>query len=78
MATDFSYASGSGVYDLRAGEYDIELVEALGMDYNKLSEILPSTEVLGTLTPKAEWVKMQVLWVQLQQSAPAYGQILIR
>ncbi|HAK45479.1 MAG TPA: pentose kinase, partial [Spirochaeta sp.] len=52
-ATDYSYASGSGVYDLKAWNYDDELLNASGIDKNKMPEILPATEILGSLTPEA-------------------------
>ena len=53
MATDYSYASGSGVYDLEGWKYDDGLLDATGMDKNKMPEILASTDVLGTLTSEA-------------------------
>ena len=53
IATDFSYASGSGVYGLRQWAYDDELLEAAGIDRGLLPEPVPSTEVLGGLTEKA-------------------------
>lgn len=52
-ATDFSYASGSGVYDLQKWNYSDELIKAAGIDRNLLPEPLPSTEVLGGLTEEA-------------------------
>ncbi len=53
MATDYSYASGSGVYDLEGWKYDDGLLDATGIDKNKMPEILASTDVLGTLTSEA-------------------------
>ncbi len=53
LATDFSYASGSGVYDLAAWAYSPRLIAASGIDPALLPQIVPSTEVLGTLTPQA-------------------------
>jgi xylulokinase len=53
MATDFSYASGSGVYDLVGWKYSLELIEASGLPRSIFPEILPSAEVIGTLTPEA-------------------------
>ena len=53
MATDFSYASGSGVYDLVGWKYSQELIEASGLPRSIFPEILPSAEVIGTLTPEA-------------------------
>ncbi len=52
-ATDYSYASGSGVYDLVGWKYSDELIEAAGLRREIFPDILPSTEVLGTLTPAA-------------------------
>ena len=52
-ATDFSYASGSGVYDLVAWEYSDRLIEASGLPGEIFPEILPSAEVIGTLTRQA-------------------------
>ena len=53
IATDFSYASGCGVYDLKNWKYCDDLIAASGIDKNLLPDILPSTEVLGKLTPDA-------------------------
>lgn len=53
LATDHSYASGSGVYDLKAARYDEELIAAAGLKREWLPEIVPSTAVLGTLTAEA-------------------------
>lgn len=53
IATDFSYASGCGVYDLIGWRYADELIAASGLDRALLPEIVPSTEILGTLTPEA-------------------------
>ena len=52
-ATDFSYASGTGVYDLRARRYDADLIAASGLDASLFPEIVPATHVLGTLTAEA-------------------------
>jgi xylulokinase len=51
--TDFSYASGSGVYDLAGWRYDEALIRASGLPPEMFPEIAPSTEVLGTLSPAA-------------------------
>ncbi|MDP3177544.1 MAG: FGGY family carbohydrate kinase [Spirochaetaceae bacterium] len=53
IATDFSYASGSGVYDLVDWAYSADLVAAAGMPLALFPEILPSTQVLGTLSRDA-------------------------
>ncbi|MHB8897956.1 MAG: xylulokinase [Thermoguttaceae bacterium] len=53
IATDYSYASGCGVYDLSQWKYSQPLVEAAGLDADLLPQIVPSTETLGELTPEA-------------------------
>ena len=53
MATDYSYASGSGVYDLTGWKYSEQLIEASSLDPSIFPEIMASTEVLGTLTAEA-------------------------
>jgi len=52
-ATDHSYASGHGFYDLKAKAYDFELLGEMGLPREIFPDIVPSTEVIGTLTPKA-------------------------
>ena len=56
-ATDYSYASGSGVYELQGWDYSSELLEAAGLPRDLFPDILPSTEILGPLLPEvaAEW-----------------------
>ena len=53
VATDYSYASGSGVYDLKGWCYSDRLIAASGLSAELFPEIVPSTEVLGTLTSEA-------------------------
>ena len=53
IATDYSYASGSGVYDLKQWGYDDRLIEAAGLPRDIFPDIYPSTEVLGPLTAEA-------------------------
>jgi xylulokinase len=52
-ATDQSYASGSGVYDLKARAYSPRLIEASGLPASIFADIVPSTHVLGSLTQDA-------------------------
>ena len=52
-ATDFSYASGCGVYDLRGWDYASELVEASGLRREVWPDIVPSASILGELTATA-------------------------
>lgn len=53
VATDFSYASGCGVYDLLGWNYSDELLAAADISREMLPDITPSTEILGTLTAEA-------------------------
>jgi xylulokinase len=53
MATDFSYASGSGVYDLKEWKYSDKLIKASGLDASIFPEIVKSSDVIGTLTAEA-------------------------
>lgn len=52
-ATDHSYASGSGVYDLKNRRYLPSYIAASGVDAAKLPVIHESSHILGTLTPQA-------------------------
>jgi xylulokinase len=52
-ATDHSYASGSGIYDLRRWAYSPELLEASGLPGRIFPAPLPSTAILGGLTAEA-------------------------
>jgi len=52
-ATDHSYASGTGVYDLASRRYDDGLMAASGLPRSLFPEIVPATQVLGTLTADA-------------------------
>ena len=53
MATDYSYASGSGVYDLTGWGYSDRLIDAAGLRREIFPDIRASTDVLGPLTPDA-------------------------
>lgn len=53
LATDYSYASGCGVYDLLGWDYSDELLAAADLPRDLLPDIVPSTELLGELTPAA-------------------------
>lgn len=53
VATDPSYASGSGLFSLADWGYSRRLMEASGLDPELFPGQIPSTEVLGTLTPEA-------------------------
>lgn len=51
IATDYSYASGSGVYELQKWDYSDRLLEAAGLERSLFPKIVASTEVLGPLLP---------------------------
>ncbi len=53
MATDYSYASGSGVWDLQNWCYDDKLIDAASLDKNIFPEAFPSDHIIGNLTEKA-------------------------
>ena len=53
VATDFSYASGCGVYDLLAWDYAPGLVAASGLPRDIWPDIVPSASILGELTASA-------------------------
>ena len=53
IGTDYSYASGSGVYDLVAWRYSEKLIEASQLSSTLFPEIVPSTQIIGTLTDEA-------------------------
>ena len=50
-ATDNSYATGTGVYDLRTRTYAPDLVARSGLPPEIFPRIVPSTEVLGEVLP---------------------------
>ena len=52
IATDHSYASGSGVYDLRAGRYSGPILAAAGLDRSLFPEPVKSTEIIGEVKPE--------------------------
>jgi len=53
IRTDHSYASGSGIYDLKRNRYHDGYISASGISADKLPDIVSSAEILGTLTPEA-------------------------
>jgi xylulokinase len=53
MATDHSYASGSGVWDLANWRYDDRLIGASGLEGAIFPEAVRSSDVIATLTPEA-------------------------
>jgi xylulokinase len=53
IATDYSYASGTGVYDLLRWDYSDALLAAAGLTRSIFPSIVPATEILGGLTAEA-------------------------
>ncbi|MGL6195688.1 MAG: xylulokinase [Thermoguttaceae bacterium] len=51
LATDHSYASGSGAYSLQKCSYDSSFVTAAGVPESVLPAIVASTEILGPILP---------------------------
>ena len=52
IQTDFSYASGCGVYDLTGWDYSDELLAAADLPREMFPKPVPSTEILGELLPE--------------------------
>jgi xylulokinase len=53
IATDYSYASGTGVYDLLRWDYSDRLLAAADLPRDIFPEIVPATQILGPLTAAA-------------------------
>jgi xylulokinase len=51
FATDFSYASGTGIYDLKGWKYNARYIDATGIPAEVWPEIVPSTAMLGEMKP---------------------------
>ncbi len=52
LSTDYSYASGSGAFDLIGWRYNTNYIELAGISSEKFPEILPSTEIIGQILPE--------------------------
>ena len=52
LMTDFSYASGTGIYNLTGWQYSPEYITASGIPAEVWPEIVPSTHVLGEVLPE--------------------------
>jgi xylulokinase len=52
MKTDYSYASGTGIYDLIRWSYQTDFIQASGIPAEVWPEIVPSTHVLGCVRPE--------------------------
>ncbi len=49
--TDFSYASGTGIYNLQQWSYEDKFIDASGIPAAVWPNIVPSTQVLGGILP---------------------------
>ena len=52
ICTDYSYASGSGAYNLLKNDFDRELLKAADLNRSLFPEIRSSTALVGTLKPE--------------------------
>jgi xylulokinase len=53
LNTDYSYASGTGIYDLKQWRYEAKFIAASGIPAGVWPEIVPSTAILGEIQPEA-------------------------
>lgn len=53
FATDYSYASGCGAYNLQTRELEIRFLNAAGLSPDIFPEIVPSHHIVGELTKEA-------------------------
>lgn len=78
MKTDYSYASGSGVYNLKNWNYEKEFIDASGISSDILPDIVASTHVLGELSEEAAKIiglstKVRVVCGGVDNSCMALG-----
>ena len=52
MLTDYSYPSGSGIYDLKGWKYSDTFINASGIPAEVWPEIVPSTQIIGEVLPE--------------------------
>ncbi|WP_227871744.1 xylulokinase [Paenibacillus bovis] len=64
LATDHSYASGIGAYDLNKGQLMEEMLEAAGLSSELFPDIVPSHQIIGQVTAEAS------AYTGLQQGTP--------
>ncbi len=53
MTQDISQGYGLHCFDMRRGQWDAAMAEKLGIDLKLLPELVPSHQVVGTVTPEA-------------------------
>lgn len=52
LASDPSYSSGTGVWDLKKWDYDDATIHEMGFDKDLFPEVIPSTGIVGTILPE--------------------------
>lgn len=52
LMTDYSYASGTGIYDLKGWKYHPKFIAASGIPADIWPQIVPSTHILGRVMPE--------------------------
>lgn len=52
LCTDYSYASGSGVYDLQKNDYDDKWIERFGLRREIFPDLKESSEIVGSIKPE--------------------------
>lgn len=53
FVTDYSDASGMNLYDLQTRDWSAEILDAVGLDRDRLAELHASTDVVGEITRQA-------------------------
>lgn len=53
LSTDYSYASGTGVFNLKTWDYRDDFIREAGLNRMLFPEIVSSDAIIGTLTPEA-------------------------
>jgi len=53
IMTDYSYASGTGIYNLKGWRYEENFISASGIPAEVWPEIIPSTQIVGEILPEA-------------------------
>ena len=52
LTVDLSCASATGLYDIHQDRWDPEALERAGVEEARLAEVVPTTEIVGTLRPE--------------------------
>jgi xylulokinase len=65
VASDYSYASGTGVFDLENNQYSDRLIDMAGLDKDLFPKLYESDQVIGTLSKEAAEVLRLTTSVQV-------------